>query len=116
GPDIARDLRWYSLGKFTLAHSSLASEEMFLKELADEVSDGLNVQIQRALNPGTHIFGTFPQTFTDANVDQLRAGTLLLYIMTVATWKDAGGSHMIEECVYLRPPATDPVWRTCETR
>ena len=52
---------------------------------------------------------------TQTDLDNLKAGTEILFIIAEIAYTDAGKEHHSRRCVFLQPPATAPgVWHFCE--
>jgi hypothetical protein len=49
------------------------------------------------------------------DLDKLKAGTEIAFIMTVLSYKDGGVIHHLRQCMWLQPPAQPPgIWHFCD--
>jgi hypothetical protein len=52
---------------------------------------------------------------TQEDLDKLKSGEEIAFVMTVLSYKDKGIAHHLRRCLFLQPPAQAPgVWHFCE--
>lgn len=64
-----------------------------------------------------YVFTGTPQrpVVTQGDLEKLRVGTEVAYVISEITYKDRGTTHHQRECVWLQPPAAPPgIWHFCE--
>lgn len=118
GPAPATGTRWHTV--FSLIGSDfykdLTDEKAFLDSRADALEKLALDSVVADMSVGVRGHKTVTlQQYDQAQVESIQRDEMRIYANTWIIWSDANGMFEKETCVYLRPPATDPVWRACNS-
>jgi hypothetical protein len=100
----------------------------FLREFEKEKKESKEEMLPGTIMPGENRFFSVeahkdndigrngkPWIVDQDDLDKLKAGTEIAFIMTVQPYKDRGVMHHLRRCVWLQPPAQPPgIWHFCE--
>jgi hypothetical protein len=71
---------------------------------------------KRDLAPGQEPFRTVQtRVITDREADDLRAGRLVIYLVSQILYRDKTGKHETQSCQCLQPPGDRPIWHICKS-
>jgi len=111
GPGLAREVTWAGRIKVFNTPTSNTEEAAFV----DEMSNDLVPKISMDLPPGKSSYTTLMLGLNEAHVQAISNDSERIYVFLVGSWEDESGTHNFEQCVYLRPPGNEAVWRACNS-
>lgn len=103
----------FFLKEFSLEHSKWLKEHPKVSEFQTTLEPG-DARFITAFawtgNPDTPWITT-----TQDDLDKLKSGAEIAFVITVLPYKDSGVLHHLRQCIWLQPPARAPgIWHFCE--